>query len=103
VDFLAKSVRLGWKTLTRLTFEMHDVSVTAFYAFMVLRLNNITFLIIYLHTRPQCIKALVGAQLGLGLNRLSSAGSGLEAWPSTSLVLLTTTWGLLKCNLTFLN
>ena len=57
MDFLAKKVGLGLKMLAGLIFEMHDVSVTPFYAFIVVRQNNITFLIIYLHTIPQCIKA----------------------------------------------
>ena len=81
--------------------EMHDVSMTPFYTFMVLILPFWSYGIL-----PQCIKArawasgsgfwnlkpspsplqaLVRARLGLGLNGLGSAGSGLEARPSTSL------------------
>ena len=75
---------------------MHDVSMTPFYTFMVLILPFWSYVCIL----PQCIKArawasgsgfwnlkpspsplqaLVRAQLGLGLNRMGSVGSGLEA------------------------
>jgi hypothetical protein len=67
------------------------VSESPFESVGFFNLFNIIYTILGLQNLkpgPSPLQALIRAGLGLGLDRLGSAGSGLEAQPSTSLVTL---------------